>query len=301
MDSWILKYSPIKLEDMVLNEDIKSYFQNTIKSNTLNNLCLAGAAGIGKTTLAKLLSNSFNCEHVKFQPCSVDGSIDMVKSTINDFCQIMSEPGKIKIVILDEADQLSQQAQMALRNIIVDSMDDTRFILTCNYLDKIIPALQSRCTPIKLEFSVEDILKHIVKILKLENIKFTKPELLNFINIVVKKKFPDIRAIIEHLQLSCQSTELKTISRLEGVLDDEVILFIQEHIKDPKTIREYLLNNEEKFSSDYIMLANKLFNSYPNNAELMIMIADYIYKMTLVLDKEIQFYAMLLTISKNIT
>lgn len=153
-----------------------------------------------------------------FQSCSIDGSIDMVKTKIKDFCDLYAGKDKFKIIILDEADSLTQSAgnnagaQMALRNIIVDSLEDTRFILTCNYLDRIIPALQSRCTPIKLDFTIQDTVKYIINILNKEQIQYTKDNLKEFVQTTVKRRFPDVRSIIEHLQIACQTRRIKKSS-----------------------------------------------------------------------------------------
>lgn len=293
---WVLKYSPISINEMIMNQDLKDMFLNMISKNSLNNICLEGIPGTGKTTLAKLLVKELNCEY-KLQSCSSDGSIDMIKTSIQDYCQLFTEPGKIKVIILDEADQLSQQAQMALRNIIIDSMKDTRFILTCNYIDKIIPAIQSRCTPIKIQYSVEDVAKHLINILKSENIKFTKKDISEFFNTVLKQQFPDIRSIIEKLQLFCKTGKLISTNCINTIIENEVVDVILKN-DDPKIIRTYLLNNEDKFSADYIKLAGLLFNSIDTPKELLI-IADYIYKMSVVFDKEIQFYAMILELKKK--
>ena len=294
---WVIKYAPFKIDEMIMNQSLKDMFNNMIETKTLSNMTLYGIAGCGKTTLAKLIPYQLDY-YVHFQSCSADGSIDMIKTTILNYCQVMTEANKQKIVILDEADQISQQGQMALRNIIVDALPDTRFILTCNYLDKIIPALQSRCTPIKIEFSVKDVVEYIMKILNKENIKFTKDSLIKFINNVIKKQYPDVRSIIERLQLSCQSGELILIDNFNNTVENEVIDFILSTDNIIK-IREYLLNNEDKFSGDYIKLAGDLFNAVTNDTKKMMIIAEYLYKMSLVFDKEIQFTAMLIELKKN--
>lgn len=294
---WVIKYQPASINDMILTQSLKDMFNNCVSNKNLSNMTFYGIAGCGKTTLAKVLAKELNCD-VHFQSCSADGSIDMIKSTILNYCQIMADPDKKKLIILDEADQLSQQAQMALRNIIVDSLDDTRFILTCNYIDKIIPAIQSRCTPIKLEFSTKEVALYIVDILKKENITYTNKELGDFILNVIKKQYPDVRSIIERLQLSCEKNELKTLNNFSSIVEDEVINTII-NTDNVMKIREYLLSNEDKFSADYIKLAGDLFNVYKNEPAKMIIIADYIYKMTLVLDKEIQFTAMLIELKSK--
>lgn len=294
---WVIKYAPTKIDEMIMNQSIKDMFNNMLNTKTLSNMTLYGVAGCGKTTLAKLIPYQLDY-YVHFQSCSADGSIDMIKTTILNYCQVMTEANKQKIVILDEADQISQQGQMALRNIIVDALPDTRFILTCNYLDKIIPAIQSRCTPIKIEFSIKDILEHILKILNKEKIKFTKDSISKFLNNIIKKQYPDIRSIIERLQLSSQSGELIIIDNFNNTIENEVINFILSTDNVIK-IREYLLTNEDKFSGDYIKLAGDLFNAVTNDTKKMMIIAEYLYKMSLVFDKEIQFTAMLIELKKN--
>ena len=296
---WVLKYSPKKIDEMVLSPELTEMFKNIVETQKLSNLAIFGNPGIGKTTLSKILVDSIDCEYW-LQPCSIDGSIDMVKSTIKDFCDIIPK-GMYKVVILDEADQLSQQAQMALRNIIVDSMDNCRFILTANYQDKLIDALKSRCTPVKLEFSAKDVLKHCVKILNQENVKYEKDVLKDFYEEIITKKYPDVRTIIEHLQMMSLTGTLKMIKSTETVTNDEIIEFICDGIKKKsiKDIRQYLLLNEDKFSADYVSLAQKLFDAFDTSAEAMAVIADALWRMSFQLDKEIQFTGMLINL-KNI-
>ena len=296
---WVIKYTPSNIDSMVLTDELKNTFKTWINNNTLNNLCFYGIQGIGKTTIAKLLVKEFNCDDVLFQSCSIDGSIDMVKTTIKDFCDIIPK-NQYKVVILDEADQLSQQAQMALRNIIVDSLDNCRFILTANYQDKIIDALKSRCTPIKLEFSTKDILKFCIGILNKENIKYTKQTVLDFYETIIVKKYPDIRTILEHLQMMSISGELKILKSNSIIIQNDVVKFIYDNLHKPiKEIREYLISNEDKFSADYVKLAEELFNVYDTNTEAMLIIAETLWKMSFQLDKEIQFTSMIIDL-KNV-
>ena len=288
---WVLKYSPIDIDSMILTSELKNMFNNMIKNHTLNNISLVGQAGIGKSTLAKILVSKLDVDY-KFQPCSFDGSIDVIKTTVKDFCDLVPK-NKFKVIIVDEADQISLQGQKALRNIIVESLNSTRFILTANYQDQIIPAIQSRCTPIKLEFTPKDVMKHCIKILSSENIKFSKQNIVDFYNKIICKKFPDIRSIMEQLQLMSLSGELVLLECNTGVVDNEVVNFILTH-NSVTEIRQYLLQNETLFSSDYVELGKQLFNIYQNDLDAMLIISDALWKMSYILDKEIQFTSMLI-------
>lgn len=304
---WVLKYSPKTIEDLVLTKELKQLFLETIKNNSLSNVTFYGQPGIGKSTLAKILVDQMNVSDVLFQSCSIDGSIDMVKTKIQSFCQIVTPPGKLKVVILDEADSLTQSAgnnagaQMALRNIILEAQEDTRFILTCNYIDRIIPALKSRCTPIKIEFSIKDIAARVLYILKKEKIKFTKEAVEEFINVVIKKRYPDIRSIISELELSCQSGTLKILTSTTNVITDQILNFILQN-NNPRDIRTFLIHNEEQFSGDYFGLASKLFDYYMEqdvDLSIPLLISDYMYKMSLVPDKEVMFTALVIQLKKS--
>ena len=304
---WVMKYNPKTIDDLVLTDELKELFKGYISKNTLSNVTFYGEPGIGKSTLAKILVDELGIQDVLFQSCSIDGSIDMVKTKIQSFCQIVTPPGKLKVVILDQADSLTQTggqnagAQMALRNIILEAQEDTRFILTCNYIDRIIPALQSRCTPIKIEFSVVDIAKRVLTILKAQKIKFTKESIDQFINQVIKKRYPDIRSIISELELSCQTGELKILTSTTNVVTDEILNFILEN-KKPRDIRTFLIHNEEQFSGDYFALASKLFDYYMEqdvDLSIPLLISDYMYKMSIVPDKQIMFSALIIELKKG--
>ena len=304
---WVLKYSPKTIDDLVLTEELKDLFKGYIEKKTLGNITFYGEPGIGKSTLAKILVDELGIQDVLFQSCSIDGSIDMVKTKIQSFCQIVTPPGKLKVVILDEADSLTQSAgnnagaQMALRNIIAEAQEDTRFILTCNYIDRIIPALKSRCTPVKIEFSIKDIAARVLLILKKEKIKFTKESINDFINLVIKKRYPDIRSIISELELSCQTGELKILTSATNVITDEILNFIIENDK-PRDIRTFLIHNEEQFSGDYFGLASKLFDYYMEqdvDLSIPLLISDYMYKMSIVPDKEIMFASLIIQLKKS--
>ena len=138
---WVDKYRPQTLDEYVLSDDIKKYFKSMVEKKSLQNFSLLGIAGSGKTSLAKILCNELDAT-VLFVPCATDGTIDVLRTKIQDFCNALSIEGKIKIVILDELDSASSSGgnnfQQALRTLIESAQDDCRFIVTGNFLQKII-------------------------------------------------------------------------------------------------------------------------------------------------------------------
>ena len=227
-----------------------------------------------------------------------ENGIEVIRTKVKDFCDAIALGGGLKVVILDESDALTGQgggsngasAQGGLRNLIEESSDDTRFILTCNYVNKIIPALQSRCTPIKVKFTVEDVMRRVVKILKAENVKFDADTLTAFTARVVKKKFPDVRSIVASLEHWSVSGSLKDGGVSDDQAGDEVVKRIMA-FSTMREAREWWISNEEAFASDYEALSSRVFDAL-EDPKKQLAVAEGMYRMAVCLDKEIQFAAM---------
>ena len=204
MELWGEKYRPQVLGDYVGNEVIKNKIADYLKQGSIQNLLFHGVAGTGKTTLAKLIAKNLNCD-LLYLNASDERGIDTIREKIIPFASTMGFKD-IKIIILDEADYLTPQAQATLRNTMETFSSSTRFILTCNYLERIISPLQSRCQTFEITPpSKEEVISHLMIITREENIKCIVSDLQS----VVNTHYPDIRKIINTLQGSVVNGRIK--------------------------------------------------------------------------------------------
>lgn len=305
---WVEKYRPQTIDDMILVPELKEYFENMLKSKKYVNMCLCASPGIGKTTLARALSNSANAE-VLFMSCaSGDGKVEAIQTKLLPFTQSMPLDDRPMFVILDELDSASATSdssfQKALRNVI-EAAPNVTFVCTANYGNKIIPAVLSRCPPIKLAFTPKEVLGRLKNILDNEKIEYSVDDLKEFIKVTLKKLYPDIRAILNHLQSCCSSGKL--IVSKDAMVDSEKENFIKELVektlteKNILTVRKYYLQNKDKIS-DYVAFAGEIFNHVLNNDIIddrnkIIKLSNILYQMNIVIDKEISFFAFLTALS----
>lgn len=305
---WVDKYCPKTLNNYILNSDIKQYFKNMIKNRLLTSCTFAGCAGSGKTTLAKILCNEFDAD-VLFVKCATEGIIDTLRTKIEPFCNALSMENKPKIVILDEIDSASSSGtnnfQMALRTLIEDAQTDTRFILTCNTVGKVIPPILSRCPVIPLEFNKKDLLIHVKKILDAENITYDKESLKAFIEEAFKY-YPDCRRIIKYLQICCNSGTL--VVKLNAIINNGKDDFLKELVdivineKNLLNVRSFYLKNKDKLG-DFVDATANIFNyvidnNIVTNADGILKLADLMYYINQVVDKESMFFGVLTAINK---
>lgn len=302
---WVDKYCPNSIKDMVLTQDLKEYFNNMINSKNLINMTFLGPQGCGKTTICKTLAKEFNAS-VLFLKCSVEGTVDVAKTKLQNFCDALSIENKIKVVILDELDSASatqdSSFQKTLRNIIESSQSNTRFLITSNF-NKIIAPVISRCPIVPIRFEQSDLLKRLVFILDSENIKYTKDNIKSFVKFAFRF-YPDCRRIINLLQSYCTSG---TLVMTDGVNETDKEKFYGElcsKIKDKNFIatREFVVKNKALFSNDYLALAEEMFeymlsNNIIDNPKIVFNLADSIYQINMVVNKEIGFMKFLSILS----
>jgi replication factor C small subunit len=289
---WIEKYRPKTLDEMCLDENIKSLIKTYTSKGEIPNLLLAGRPGIGKTTLARvIISDLLRCQFLYINASDENG-IDTVRSKITNFAQTKSLDGGIKIIVLDEADGFSEAGQRALRNIMEEYARYTRFIITANQLHRIIPALQSRCQSIQIESSMLDVVKRCTQVLKQENITIAEDDKQGLLQ-AIKSTYPDVRRIIGHLQRMCATGKFIYFANCIDETSNELLQMIISK-QDCKLIRQFLINNEEDFCNDYAALMKSLLNAlYSSSVEeqkkqmMICIIAEHMYRSSFVMDQEI--------------
>jgi replication factor C small subunit len=281
------KYRPDTLEGYIGNDDFKSSLQQWIDTNDVPHLLLCGGAGTGKTTAAKLIVNNINCDYVYIN-CSDENGIDTIRDKVKSFASAASFKPQ-KVVIMDEADFLTINAQAALRNVIETFSLTTRFIFTCNYVERIIDPIQSRTIVFELTPpSMHDVAFKCVKILDLENVTYTKADIVR----IVKQTYPDIRKSLNLLQSSIKNGDLqqsREVTNFNQTSDQIITLLKGQNIKNFTTLRQLVMDSNVR---DYNELYRVLFeraDEFTNSAIATLIIADYQYKSIMAPDKEITF------------
>lgn len=254
---WAEKYRPQTIEEFLCRVEDLQLYKSWIRDKQIPHLMLSGQSGIGKTTLAKILIDEIPCDSL-FINASDKNNIETVRTTINDFA---SSAGfhSLKIIVLDEFDGFTPEGQKALRSLIDEFTDTTRFILTCNYPERVIPAIMSRVTTIQFASVPPAVLaKTIVNILTTEGIKFE----LSDVKKVFSAHYPDLRKILNELQLHSSGGELVVPETLQG---DDVFNAIISVLKKSETktnklteIRKLLANNDIR---NFIPLYQSLYKN----------------------------------------
>jgi replication factor C small subunit len=285
---WTEKYRSQTLDQYIGNDELKTTIQSWITKNDIPHLLLHGKAGTGKTTLAKLITKNIDCD-MMYINASDENGIDTIRDKVKSFASTSTfQP--LKVVILDESDYLTINAQASLRNIIETFSAKTRFILTCNYVERIIEPLQSRCQTFKIEtLSKKSIAHHLADILDAEDVRYNLPDIVAIIN----NSYPDIRKIINVTQQNVIDGKL-LLTKIDTKFDiSDVVKLIQG--KDAfKLVRQYLVDNN---ISDFEPMYRALYDELGKDNGLITMtLAEYQFKHATVVDKEINFMACIASI-----
>jgi DNA polymerase III delta prime subunit len=290
---WVEKYRPKTIADTILTPELKATFQQFVNQENIPNLLLSGSAGVGKTTVARAMLEELGCDYIVING-SMNGNIDTLRNEIRNFASTVSMSGGRKYVIIDEADYLNANStQPALRNFMEEYSKNCGFIMTCNFKNKIIDPLQSRCSVIDFKIAKKDLpelakqfLKRICAILDKENVEYDKAVIVE----VIKKHFPDWRRIINELQRYSATGKIDsgilvnfqevTLNKLMGLLKE----------KDYTNMRKWVAEN---IDTDANELFRKIFDQtskYITKDSVplcVLLIGKYQYQHAFVADPEI--------------
>lgn len=301
-DLWVEKYRPKSLEEIVLSDTNHKILKKFEAEKTIPNLLFVGNAGIGKTSLAKIICNSvLDCQYLYINASDENG-IDTIRTKVTNFARTKSWDGNIKCIILDETDGLSIDAQRALRNTMEEHAAITRFILTANYKHRIIPPLQSRCQSFDLTPSVDLCVSRIQHILEAEKITADHDQIETFVRLL----YPDLRKCINELQKLTIAGEVN-FSNLEHQRDKfvDAIYKAASHGLAIKA-RKKVIENEHVFSGDYVELLRTLFNHVDDldidqsvKTQHLLTVSEHLYRSAFVADHEINFYSCLIALGSK--
>ena len=298
---WTEKYRPQTIENCILPKRLKEVFQQYASQKQIPNLLLTGSAGVGKTTVAKALCQEAGCDYLVINGSDESG-IDTFRVKIKNYASSMSFTGGRKVIIIDEADYLNPNStQPALRNAIEEFASNCSFIFTCNYKNRIIEPLHSRCAVIefglkngeKMKVATE-FLKRTESILQSEKVEFDKKVVAE----LVTKHFPDFRRVINELQRYSQlgKIDVGVLAQVADVSITEIVKYIKD--KDFGAVRKWVATNEIDSTTFFRKLYDNLYDFLKPHSipQVILILADYQYKQAFVVDQEINIVACLIQI-----
>jgi len=295
---WVEKYRPKTIEDCILPDSLKSTFQEYVNRKEIPNLLLSGSAGVGKTTVAKALCEEVGCDYIVING-SDDSGIDVLRNKIKNYASSVSLMGGRKVVIIDEADYLNPNStQPAFRGVIEEYASNCSFIFTCNFKNRIMDAIHSRCTCIDFKLNgskakmASAFFKRVENILEIEGVKYDKPVVAE----IITKHFPDNRRILNELQ------RYSVAGRIDkGILASVSDVQLTDLIKSLKTkdfagARKWTTNNLDNDPARlYRKIYDSLYEHLKSNSvpQLVLHLAKYQYQSAFVPDHEINMIACL--------
>ena len=305
---WCQKYRPRTIEDCILPRGLKDTFLEFVSNGDIPNLLLSGTAGTGKTTVARALCEELGVDYIIING-SESGNIDTLRNDVRNFASGVSitSTGKRKIVILDEADYLNPSStQPALRGFIEEFSKNCGFIFTCNFKNRIIEPIHSRCSVIDFRFSKKDrpklamsLLKRVIEILDKESVEYNEKVLVELIT----KYFPDFRRVLNELQRYSVSGEID--AGILTTITEQSIKDLMKHLKEKnfKNMRKWVVENlDDDPSRIFRLVYDGLYGHVKSQSipQAVILLADYQYKSAFVADLELNLVACLTELMKEL-
>lgn len=290
---WVEKYRPKTINDTILPSSLKEKFQTFIDNKNVPNLLLTGRAGIGKTTVARAMLEELDCDYIIING-SMNGNIDTLRNDIQKFASSVSLMGGRKYAILDEADYLNPQStQPALRNFMEEFSKNCGFILTCNFKNKIIEPLHSRCSVIEFKLPSEEkpklasqFMARTIDILNKENVEFDK----KVVGLVIKKFFPDFRRVLNELQVYSATGKIDAgmLTNFQEMSLKSLLGYMKE--KNFTAVRKWVAENSDM---DSVVFFRKFYDVADDAVTkdtvpiLVLLVAKYLYQDAFAADKEL--------------
>ena len=304
---WVEKYRPQTIDECVLTKDLKDTFNGIVKSGELHNMLLSGTAGTGKTTVAKALCNELGLDWMLING-SEESGIDVLRNKIKQFASTVSLTGGIKVIILDEADYLNAQStQPALRGFIEEFSNNCRFILTCNFKNRLIEPLHSRCAVVEFNTNKKQLaslasqfMGRLKSILDKEGVTYNEKVIAE----LIIRHAPDWRRVIGECQRYGSTGEIPAAILIGN--SDESIAEVITHLKskDFKSMRAWVANNA---ALDTSAIFRKIYDVLSDHADAsgipsaVLILADYQFKAAFVADKELNLVAAMTELMANVT
>lgn len=303
---WVEKYRPRTVAECILPNDILKKFQRFVDEGDFPNLMLTGSSGTGKTTIAKAMCEEMDIDYL-FINASEENGIDVLRTRIRDFATSMSEGGKIKAVIFDEADYLNATSvQPALRGFIEEFSSHCRFIFTCNYPNRLLSAIHSRSAQVEFKISQDErpkismkFMKRILQILEAEGVEVSDNKVVAEL---INMYFPDFRKVLNRLQYESKENgkiDEGILARMSDAPMEELIAALK--AKNFKKMREWVATAGEMSASVYRKFYDHLLDEVKDPAQLVLVLADYQSKSAWVVDQEINTVACLTEIMATAT
>ena len=297
---WVERYRPSTIDDCILSDTIKNTLKDLVKDNTVPNLMFTGPAGVGKTTVARAICDMTNSDYIIINGSDEGRMIDTLRTKMTQFCSTISLRGGRKVVIIDEADYMNPDSvQPAMRNFIEKFAENCSFIFTCNYKNRIIDPIHSRCAVVDFGLGKEEkphiaslFMERCVSMLASENITHDKKVIVELIN----KHFPDFRRVINELQRYATSGDIDSgiLANIGELNLDVLISALRE--KDFQKMRQWVASNVDNDPvSVYRKIYDKLYEVLERSSipPAVLIIADYQYKSAFVADQEVNLVACL--------